>query len=232
MQFFFIILIICLILFLFKLYHISNDDFVLAKKNILLEEIFNSAFVCSSVALLFARVFYVLFNPDPVFLNPLGFLLFPYFPGLSLTGGVVGGILSLLIFSKINKFPVSRVFDFFSAAFIFILPIGLMGYILLSGNITVGNSVKLALFTIIFLTSNFYLYPKANALEIKDGTLSMLFLIFFSLISLFGSAIDHPGINYFVSHKENFILILILTFSLVLLVKQEIVGRIPIKNGK
>lgn len=232
MQFFFIVLIICLVLFLFKLYHIANDDFILAKKNILLEEVFNSAFICGVTALLFARIFYVMFHPNPVFLNPLGFLLFPYFPGLSLTGGVVGGILSLLIYSKIKKFPTERVFDFFSAAFIFVLPEGLIGYILLSQEITIGNIAKLVLFTTIFLTSSIYLYPKANALEIKDGTLSMLFLIFFSLISLLGSAIDHPGINYFITHKENFILLFILSFSLVLLVKQELIGRIPIKNGE
>lgn len=230
MQFFFIILIIGLVLFLFRLYHLANDDYVLVKKNITLEDIFNASLVCCVFALLFARFFYVVFNPDPIFLNPLGFLLFPYFPGLSLTGGIIGGMLSLFIYSRIKKFPISRVFDFFTISFIFILPFGLIGYFLLSHDITFGNTLKLVMYAVIMIFVNIYLYPKTSALEIKDGTLTSLFLIFFTLINLLGSAIDHPGTRYFISHGENFILLLILVFSVIFILKQEIVGRVI--NGK
>ncbi len=230
MQFFFIVLIIGLVLFLFRLYHLANDDYVLVKKNITLEDIFNSSLACSIFALLSARFFYVVFNPEPIFLNPLGFLLFPYFPGLSLTGGVVGGLLSLFAYSRMKKFPISRVFDFFTISFIFILPFGLIGYFLLSRDITVGNTIKLIMYTVIMIFANIYLYPKASALEIKDGTLTALFLIFFTLVNLLGSAIDHPGTQYFITHWENFILLLILVFSVIFILKQEIVGRVL--NGK
>ena len=232
MQFFIIVLIGALVLFLFRLYHLGNDDYVLAKKNITLDEIFNAALVCSLAALLSSRLFYVTMNPEPIFLNPLGFLLFPYFPGLSLTGGIIGGILALFFYCRRKKIPRARVFDFFSISFIFVLPFGFIGYFILSQDFTTGNIIKFILYCLILAASNIYLYPKASTLEIKDGTISALFLVFFSLISLLAGAIDHPGISYFISHRENFILLLILFFSIAIVLKQEILGRIAIKDGK
>lgn len=232
MQFFIFVLIGTLILFLFRLYHLANDDYVLAKKNINLDDVFNAAFVCSLISLLFSRIFYVSMNPGEIFLNPLGFLLFVYFPGLSLTGGLIGGASALYWLGRKKKFPIARVFDFFTISFIFALPFGFAGFLLLSQDLTVGNVVKFILYCLILAGSNIYLYPKASTLEIKDGTTSALFLAFFSLISLLARAIDHPGTAYFISHKENFILVFILILSIVFILKQEILGRIAIKNGK
>jgi len=104
MQFFIIVLIIDFVLFLFRLYHVANDDYVLIKKNKTLEDVFNVAFITALIALLISRFFHVFLNPQPVFLNPLGFLLFPYFPGLSLTGGVIGGSIFLLFYLRQNNF--------------------------------------------------------------------------------------------------------------------------------
>ena len=232
MQFFIFVLTGALVLFLFRLYHLANDDYVLVKKNITLDDIFNAAFVCSAVALLFSRIFYVFMNPETVFLNPLGFLLFPYFPGLSLTGGLIGGILALFFYCRRKKIPRARFFDFFSISFIFVLPFGFIGYFLLSQDFTTGNIIRFILYCLILIASNIYLYPKASVLEIKDVTTSALFLVFFSLISLLAGAIDHPGTAYFISHRENFILLLILILSIGIILKQEIVGRIAIKDGK
>lgn len=232
MSFFFVILIICLVLFLFRLYHVANDDYVLVKKNISLDAIFNCAFINGAISLLFARIFYVIFNPDPVFLSPLGFLIFPYFPGLSLLGGLLGGALGLFVYSRMKKFPIGRVFDFFTVSLTFILPFGLIGYFLLSQEFSVGGTVKLVLFTVMALAANLYLYPKASSLEIKDGGISMLFLIFFSLIMLLTSAIDNPGISNFVDQKENLIYLTMLAVGIILIIKQETHGRIKIKRAK
>ncbi len=226
MQIFFVVLIICLILFLFRLYHLGNDDYILIKKNVTLEQIFNCAFICSFFALFSARLFYVIFHPIPVFLNILGFILFPYFPGLSLVGGLLGGALALYVYSRRRKFPIGRVFDFFTMSFIFTLPIGLVGYFILSRDFTPGGIVRLIIYLVIFVSANIFLYPKAPSLEMKEGTSSILFLIFFSLTALLSSAIDHPGVGYFTTHLENFIELAILVFSVILLLRQEIIGRI------
>jgi len=232
MSFFFVILIICLVLFLFRLYHVANDDYVLVKKNISLDEVFNCAFICGFISLLFARIFYVILNPDPVFFSPLGFLIFPYFPGLSLLGGLLGGTLGLFIYCRMKKFPIGRVFDFFTVSLTFIMPFGLIGYFLLSQEFSVGGTVKLVLFAVMALAANLYLYPKANSLEIKDGGISVLFLIFFSLIMLLTSAIDNPGISNFVDQKENLIYLAMMAIGIILIIKQEISGRIKIKHAK
>lgn len=210
----------------------ANDDYILTKKNTTLEDVFNAAFICFGIVLLFSRIFYVFLDPKPVFLNPLGFLLFPYFPGLSSTGAIIGGIIGLLFLSRIKKIPLGRIFDFFSISLTFVLPVGMIGYFILSQDFTTGNIVKLILYTIMLAASNIYLYPKASSLEIKDGTITALFLTFFALISLLANAIDHPGVNYFATHKENFILLFMLIISVGFILKQEIVGRIAIKDGK
>jgi len=232
MEFFVLVLIASLVLFLYKLYHLANDDYILIKKNIPLKEIFNSAVVILLISLFSSRIFYIVFNPEPIFLSPLGFLLFPYFPGLSLTGGVMGAVLVTFIYSKIKKFPTSRIFDFFAMSLIFVLPFGFLSYMILSSSLTIGAFIRLILYVFIFICFNFYLYPKSIQLEIKEGTKSILFLIFFSLISLLGNAVDNPGIAPFLSNKENFLLLGILFVSLMLLLKQEIIGRISFKNGK
>ena len=232
MQFFIIVLIIDFVLFLFRLYHVANDDYVLIKKNKTLEDVFNVAFITALIALLISRFFHVFLNPQPVFLNPLGFLLFPYFPGLSLTGGVIGGSIFLLFYLRQNKFPVGRVFDFFTIAFLFALPPGLVGYILLSSSYTLGLFVKLAIYLVMVVLTSFYLYPRASALEIKEGSLSLLFLMFFSLVALLSYSIDNPGLRSFMQNKENFILLGMLLLSIVLIFKQEFLGRVSLGNGK
>jgi hypothetical protein len=76
------------------------------------------------------------------------------------------------------------------------------------------------------VASTVFLYPKASALEIKQGTMSILFLIFFSLTLLLGNAINNPGLINFRTHSENFILLGMLVVSVGLILRQEITGRI------
>lgn len=232
MQFFILIIILGLVFFLYRLYHLADDDSLLVKKNITIEQLFNATFVISLVSLLFSRIFYVIDNPEPVFFGVLGFILFPYFPGLSITGAFLGAVIALLIISKNKKFPLGRVFDFFALSFLFVIPIGFLGYFLLSKGFTLGGLVECSAYVLILFTANIYLYPKSRSLEIKDGTISILFSIFFALISLLGLSIDNPGIKNFIYHKENYFLIIILILSIGLVIKQEIIERVPLKNGK
>ena len=232
MSFFFVILIFCMVLFLFRLYHVANDDLILVKKNISLEEIFNLAFVGAISALFFSRIFYVILNPKPVFFNPLGFLVFPYFPGLSLLGGIIGGSLALFIYCRWKKFPMGRIFDFFSVSFSFIIPIGVIGYMVLSQKFSLELLLGVILFSVMAIVTNLYLHPKASSLQIKDGSISILFLIFYSLIMLLMNAIKNPGINSFILHKVNFILIIMLILGIILFIKQELYGGLKLKRGK
>ena len=122
MQPFIVIIFICLFLFLFFVYSLSREDFVLFRKSIPLEKVFNFVFITLAISLFFARVVYVVFHFAPGFLNPLVFFIFPYFPGLSLAGGALGGMLFILLFAQRYKLPTGRIFDIFSLSYVATLP--------------------------------------------------------------------------------------------------------------
>src|SRR3989344_3329999 len=180
MQFFFIVLIICFIIFLFSLYTFSHDDFILLRRDISTDDVFNWAFIGGASSLLFARIFYVLTHPDPAFLNPLVFLIFPYFPGLSLLGGVVGGLLVLLFLARKKGFPIGRILDFFSLSFLASMPVGFMGYMFLSNDKSYLMFSQFFSYLLLFLVFVFILIPKFKTGR-KDGVLGLIFLAAISI---------------------------------------------------
>lgn len=219
MHFFILVLLFCFLIFLFFLHFICRDDFILLRKNISLESVFNLAFLVSIAALLGARLFYVFNHPSVSFLNPLFFFLFPYFPGLSLAGGIIGGGVFLFFFSRARKMPTGRLFDFFSTAFLSSLPIGLLGYFLLSRINLISLGVLFSLFSylILFFVFAFYLLPRQLKGRFSDGTLGFIFLLSFSLISILAKLFNKS----FYFGVELIILFLIMIFSLYVLIKKE-----------
>jgi len=219
MHFFILVLLFCFSIFLFFLHFICRDDFILLRKDISLESVFNLAFITSAVALFTARLFYVFYHPSANFLNPLFFFLFPYFPGLSLSGGILGGGVFLFFFSRVKKMPSGRLFDFFSSAFLSSLPIGLLGYYLLSKANLISSGVLSSLFSyfMLFLIFSFYLLPKQLKGRFSDGTLGFIFLLSFSLISIINLLFSKS----FYIGIETLVFFLILIFSSYFLVKKE-----------
>jgi prolipoprotein diacylglyceryltransferase len=204
---------------------LANDDLILVKKNISVKQVFNVTLVVFLIGLFFSRLFFVIINPDPIFYSVLGFLVFPYFPGLSLIGGIIGVILALLIISKYKKFPSLRIFDFYAMALVYVLPLGWLLYIIFSNNFSTGFLVRLVFYILLFICFNFFLYPKSTRFELKDGSKALIFLIFFSLISLLTIAINNPGLEAFKSSKENMVSIAILTISSLIFIKNELLGK-------
>lgn len=181
MNFYILILAICLFIFLYVLYFLSHDDFVILRNDVSMEKIFNSALIFSVTSLFSARLLYVVSNPQEIFLSPLGFLLFPYFPGLSLAGGILGGFVFLIFYLRFKNLPVGRLLDFFSIGFLSASPIGFLGYILLSGK-SITLNFLLSFILNIFLLFIFlkFLLPLSIGGKFKDGSLGILFLITFS----------------------------------------------------
>lgn len=224
MQFTLLILFLSLIIFLFSLYCLSREDSVLLRKNISLDHVFNLALLEILVGLFFARLFYVLFNFDPFFLNPLTFLLFPYFPGLSLTGAVLSGAVSIYFIGRLSKTPTLRLFDFFSLSF--------LGAII--GGVFIQILYELILRKVLFIEIIVFLvYIFAFILLLKlfqkggvgEGSTGFLFLLLFSLISLLENILTNIifKINgtWLFFGKEDFLLMSIFFVSLIVLVKKE-----------
>lgn len=219
MNIFFLVLIFCFFVFLYVIYFLSHDDFVVLRNDLPMEKIFNLAFLFSFVSLFFSRVFYVIFNPSHIFSNILGFLLFPYFPGLSLSGGIIGGFLFLTFYLKAKKLPFGRILDFFSMGFLIASPFGLLGYFLLS----VTKYSLNHLFSIVLLSSLVLIFSKfilqaSLSGKLKDGSLGYIFLISFSGVFFLINILLN---NRFLINKENVAILLISLVSIIPLIKQE-----------
>jgi len=219
MNYFILVLIFCFSIFLYVIYFLSHDDFVILRNDVSMEKIFNAAFLFSAAALLFSRLFYAILNPADVYFSILGFFLFPYFPGLSLAGGLLGGFIFLITYSKFKNLPVGRLFDFFSIGFLISSPFGFLGYILLSTQ-QLSYNILISLILNLLLVFVFAKYVLSLTLsgKLKDGSLGILFLISFSGIFFLISILLNMG---YILSAENLILLGIAIFLSIPLLRQE-----------
>ena len=223
MHFFIFVILICFLIFLFCLYLLVNDDFVLLRKDISTEKVFNMAFAASLFALIGSRVLFVALNPSSRFLNPLVFLAFPYFPGLSLVGGLLGGMIGLILLTKRDsKIPAARLFDFFSISFLSPMSLGFLGYFLLSKSkfFSYQSVSSIIIYLALFIVFIKYLLPNLLSSRFKEGTVGLIFLISFSAISLLENFIGEVGGKIYFTF-EDFILLVMLVASLAFLIKHE-----------
>lgn len=221
MNFFIIVLVIGQFASLFSLFLLSRDDLTLLRKDVTLDKMFNLFFMDFFIGLFFSRAIFVGFFAPKMFLNPLAFFLFPYFPGLSLSGGVVSGILFLVFYCRSNRLPIGRILDFFTLAFMVSLPIGYFGYFAL----TLGKNIMSAVFALLYMALAFifikYFYQMLLKGSFKDGSLSFIFFSIFALISLVGEIVSKFSGLLFLKLPESYLYLLLLIFSIFIFVRQE-----------
>lgn len=224
MQFFILVLLVCLFTFLYCVFVLSNDDFIFLRRDVTMEKLFNIVFLASFVSLFGARLFYG-FSAVKIFANPLKFLLIPYFPGLSLLGGVVGigAYLLFLLRRRDNLLPIARISDFFSLAFLISLPIGFVGFLLFSEKSIsfIKPAAQALAYFVLFITFITLFLPRLLNGKFKEGTITFLFLISFSIVSLVSNAFFKIHILEYFKNFENIILILIFGTSLIMLIRRE-----------
>ncbi|MBI4078709.1 MAG: prolipoprotein diacylglyceryl transferase [Candidatus Levybacteria bacterium] len=203
-----IILISSLLIFLYVLYVFVSDDYVLLRKNVPHEKIFDGAFITVFSGMFGARLLYVVSNYDSGFLNPLVFLLFTYFPGLMLTGGIIFSIVTLYLFTKRKKYPVGRIFDLFALAALPAIALGIGLY-----GLQVVSVIFLALF---FVLRNIF-FKKG----MRDGSVAAIAILFFSfsllvvrVVTFFKEPVKILGI-------EVILLLLMLIGAILFLVRYE-----------
>src|ERR1035437_4745678 len=213
MHFLIFVLIICFIIFLFSLYFLANGDLIIVRKDMPMDKVFNTAFLTAFVALFFARFFYVIFYPREVFFNPLGFLLFPYFYGLSLLGGVLGGSVFLTLYAGYQKLPVGRTFDFFAVAFLSILPIGILGFFILTGKSYFPSlAFSFLAYVVLFVLFIKIMLRASIRGKIKNGNLGTIFLFCFSIVTFLSGIISNFK-NFKLISLENFTILVLLVIS-------------------
>ena len=230
MNFLFIVLLICFFAFLYVLYYKAKDDFVIARKDIAIDKIFNLAFLTGVASLFFARLFYVFFNPSIDFLNPLIFLAFPYVPGLSLFGAIIGGSLFLYVYAGYRKLPFGKMFDLFTISFVSVLPIGyLINFLFLLGKTDLFYNLIAFSSFIIFILFAKIIYAFSEKGEISDGSISLMYISVFSfayfIIKLFLNIKTFSFLDL-----ENIVILLSIFIPLILLINQEIINKFLVKK--
>jgi prolipoprotein diacylglyceryltransferase len=195
-----------------------------------MERIFSLAVLVSLVGLFFSRLFFVFIHPDPKLFNPLGFLALPYFPGLSLIGGIASAELFSCIYANYKKLPVGKVIDLLTLSFMAVLPVGYIANFLIHfGKVSLLDNIFLIISILIGLLFAKLIYPFSNKGEIKDGSLSLMFTAIISflyfLAKLFLNIKDFSFLNV-----ENVLLLVVLFSSLILLVNQEIMDKFLLKK--
>lgn len=224
MDLLFIVLFFCFFLFLYVIYELGRDDFVIMRKNIPMEKIFNAAFVVTLLSLISSRLFYVVAHPNSSFINPLVFLVFPYYPGLSLSGGIVGGILFSILVLRRWGMPVGRIVDFFTVGFITIFPLGFfLSAVTSSRKINGEIFLVLFIYVLFFLTTTKFILPKTLEGKIKDGSLSAITILSFTIIYVLSNVLINSK-NIF--NFENFLSILIIIVSFAFLFQHEGIEKV------
>lgn len=231
MQFFILALLISLFVFLYCAYSLAKDDFIFLRRDVSMERLFNIIFLGSLACLFGSRLFYGVFYAKGILSNLFVFLLFPYFPGLSLLGGVLGaGAFILFLTRKKDPLPLGRMSDFFSIAFLITLPIGFLGYFMFaeSGFPVQRAGSLIAAYFALFVIFLKFLLPRLLGGKLKEGSIALLFLIVFSLISLINNLVGWDGKLFsFKLIPENLILFLMLISSTIFLIRQEdLIGKI------
>lgn len=210
------------LIFLYSLYRLVKDDYVFIRKGISQEQAFDIAFITLWISLIFSRLFDMVFTYQ---IDKNIFIQFFSLPngGFSLVGGIIGGIIALYLISKYKKIPLGRVSDFFTLSVLCALPVGYIGLALFEKReALLYTSLNIVLFVLLLIFFFQFLKPKLMSRTLKEGVLSIIFLIFFSAITLLSNLLSSlPNIQGYLLNPVTITNITLLFFSIFLYIKEE-----------
>lgn len=201
---------IAVILSLFILYSVAKHDFVLIRQGISLRAVFDNALIAFFLFFLTSRIFYIIYNASYSMFNPLQFFyLTKYWGILPYTGAMMMGFfISILFRKRKNKL---RILDIY---FIAITPIILLD-VLLQSNSLINLAIK-AVSLIVLISFYGWFIKIHNKFSTKDGFISMLTIITYSLVTL-AFSLAQKGIFFQNSLWLNLVSIIAVVLSSVML---------------
>lgn len=222
----FVLLILCFgfLVFLLMMFVLSRDDLTLLRRNVSIEHVFNVSFLIGVTAFVMSRLFFVISTLDRYLFNPFAFFLIPRYPGLSLTGAVVGGIVALL-FARRFDLPALRLFDHSSVAalaafctgFTLLIPFRLLARVGASPLLLLQTAISFLLLLFFAL----FLLPLARRGGMHEGSMGLFFLLFFSCLTFVEHTLTRPSRLFFFTGFEDIVVLVLFLSSLGLLMKQE-----------
>lgn len=211
---------VCLLFFLYNFHLLIKDDFILIRKNLLPEQLFDLVFIGTFLGLLFSKIISasIISNSISIFFKHLFELSWN---GFTLTGFLIGCSISFYLLFKYRKLPLAHLFDLLTLSLLSAIPVGYFIALFFKQRFEIIYSLSL---TIIYFIIQFLfwkiLYPKIVNNKIKEGSLSAIFYITFSIISLISSQVSNfkgqPHIDV-----ETIILFLMLAYSTIVLIRNE-----------
>ncbi len=211
-------------IFLYCFYKLIRDDYALMRRNISSEQSFDMIFFVIVFGILFSRLFFFVFHAEKGGNLLLSFL--SQSGGLSLVGGVIGGLAGLYLSCKYKKVPLGRFADFLTLAFVTALPLGFLSQIFFAPKdqwiLYCVISFIYFLIAVILIKRS---YKKLMNRTIGEGRIAALFLIIFPILSiLFSLTTSFKNLKTLIN-VESFTLTGILLFGFFLLIKQKVGGK-------
>lgn len=212
--------ILCFVLSLFILYMLTKHDFVLARKSLLLQEIFDITILGFIAFLVTGRFLYIISVLNFSLLNPLRFFHILKFPGALFLGGLLGLWFVIYIFFKKKKI-LARLYDIYALSlfplFVFALVSSYSkGYFLYF-------NILIFFLSCLFMGIGIYSYKNYT---LKDGSIAFLFVCLvtvFTIISEFSS--KSRVIFSFFTIPQVISIIVFICFSILLLSHEGIVSK-------
>lgn len=184
----FLIALFCFFILFYTLYILGKDDYVLIRKNLSLEQLFDFVFVGIFAGIILGEVLLIIFNISIREGDFISRIFSPMGAGFFLTGVVLGCIFVIYLLGKYRNLPMGRLFDFFSLAFLSALPAGYLLSVLLVEKSDIIYYVIPGLFYLIAQVFFWrFLLPRIMSGKLREGSLCSLFILTFSIVSLFDS---------------------------------------------
>lgn len=189
------------------------------------EDVFDGLFWSLTGGIFAARLFYVLLNFKQFGLSILKFILINGYPGLSIYGMIIGGLLALFLFCYFKKIKFTELIDYFIPAFFLSLSFGKLGGFFSGEELVIKfashfNWTQLisAYEALLFLLGSWLAYKiifQIRKEKLAQGINLVFFLWYFSLV-YFGFDKVKGYHLYFLNYSFNWIVsfIFVLTLSI------------------
>lgn len=164
-----------LIISFFSLYILSRHDFVLIRKNVSVNQVFDLSFLSIIVAFFIGRIFFIINDERRELFNPIAFFHVLRYPGVSVFGFFVGGAISIWFLFRKTK-ALHRVYDIFTISFfpLFLFHLSFRAYPVFSIFVSLFILIAGFLFWLFTIRSH-------QKYTFKDGTISYLVTLLISL---------------------------------------------------
>lgn len=206
---------IAVIISLFILFMLSENDFVLIRRNITLPIIFNRIFIALFFSILIGRFFYVIDCRDSLFINPFVFFHFLNHEGFSLFGGFLGITASVIFLIK-DKKALGRILDIVSLSFYPFLFLFILYNPFASQHLILKLGIALILFLLFKTFANFH-----KSYSMKDGSLFYVILITFAHFNILSNLYNYHNAMFLSFAFSDFISMFVIISAILLLVKNE-----------